>query len=89
MGDILSSKAQNMIDLKMGTPKEIYAAFDKAYTEDAKSFTNPKRLYNYFKTLYDIYKSGDGSVSMSMLFDKYEEISKSLSLKGQTWPKVG
>ena len=87
VGDILSSKAQNMIDLKMGTPKEIYAAFDKAYTEDAKSFTNPKRLYNYFKTLYDIYKSRDGSVSMSMLFDKYEEISEKFEFEGTNLAK--
>ena len=76
-----------MIDLKMGTPKEIYAAFDKAYTEDAKSFTNPKRLYNYFKTLYDIYKSGDGSVSMAMLFDKYEEISEKFEFEGTNLAK--
>ena len=76
VGDILSSKAQNMIDLKMGSAQEVYAVFDKAYTEDPKSFTNPKRLYNYFKTLYDIYKSGDSTVSMSMLFDKYEEVSE-------------
>ena len=76
VGDILSSKAQNMIDLKMGSAQEVYAVFDKAYTEDPKSFTNPKRLYNYFKTLYDIYKSGNSTVSMSMLFDKYEEVSE-------------
>ena len=87
VGDILSSKAQNMIDLKMGTPQEIYAVFDKAYTEDAKSFTNPKRLYNYFKTLYDIYKSGDTSVSMAMLFDKYEEVSEKFELEGTNLAK--
>lgn len=87
VGDILSSKGQNMIDLKMGTPQEIYAVFDSAYTQDAKSFTNPKRLYNYFKTLYDIYKSGDNSVSMSMLFDKYEEISEKFELEGTNLAK--
>ena len=87
VGDILSSKGQNMIDLKMGTPQEIYAVFDSAYTQDPKSFTNPKRLYNYFKTLYDIYKSGDNSVSMSMLFDKYEEISEKFELEGTNLAK--
>ena len=71
----------------MGTPQEIYAVFDKAYTEDAKSFTNPKRLYNYFKTLYDIYKSGDNNVSMAMLFDKYEEISEKFELEGTNLAK--
>lgn len=87
VGDILSSKAQNMIDLKMGTPQEIYAVFDKAYSEDAKSFTNPKRLYNYFKTLYDIYKSGDNSVSMAMLFEKYEEVSEKFEVEGTNLAK--
>ncbi|MDA9985217.1 hypothetical protein N9E55_04975 [Flavobacteriaceae bacterium] len=58
VGDILSSKAQTMIDFKIGSTKEVYAIFDRAYSEDAKSFTNPKRLYNYFKTLYDTYKGG-------------------------------
>lgn len=82
VGDILSSKAQNMIDFNIGTPREIYAIFDEAFTKDAQSFSNPKRLYNYFKTLYDIYKSGEGSVTMSMLFDKYEEISEKFELEG-------
>lgn len=82
VGDILSSKAQNMIDFKIGTPKEVYAIFDEAYAKDAPSFSNPKRLYNYFKTLYDIYKSGDKSVTTEMLFNKYEEISEKFELEG-------
>ena len=54
VGDILSSKAQNMIDFKIGSSQEVYAIFDRAFKEDPKSFTNPKRLYNYFETLYDM-----------------------------------
>ena len=34
VGDILSSKAQTMIDFKLGTPQEAYAVFDEAYTKD-------------------------------------------------------
>ena len=82
IGDILSSKAQNMIDFKIGTSQEIYAIFDEAYKKDAASFTNPKRLYNYFKTFYDIYKTGNGAVTTAMLFDKYEEISEQFELEG-------
>lgn len=82
VGDILSSKAQNMIDLKMGEAAEIYAIFDKAYNEDAASFTNPKRLYNYFKTLYDLYKAGKADVTTEMLFNKYEEISEKFEVEG-------
>ena len=82
IGDILSSKAQNMIDFKIGTSQEIYTIFDEAYKKDAASFTNPKRLYNYFKTFYDIYKTGNGAVTTAMLFDKYEEISEKFELEG-------
>ena len=87
VGDILSSKAQNMIDFKIGTSQEIYAIFDEAYKKDSASFTNPKRLYNYFKTLYDIYKSGNGAVTTAMLFDKYEEISEKFELEGTSLAK--
>ena len=51
----------------------IYNTFDKAFTTDPQSFTNPKGLYNYFKTLYDLYKEGGNEVTMEKLFDKYEE----------------
>ena len=82
VGDILSSKAQTMIDFKLGTPQEAYAVFDEAYTKDEASFTNPKRLYNYFKTLYDSYKINPAEVSTAMLFDKYEEISEKFEKEG-------
>lgn len=87
VGDILSSKAQSMIDFKAGTPKEIYATFDKAFTEDPVSFTNPKRLYNYFKILYDRFKGGDAEVTPELLFNKYEEISEKFELEGTSLAK--
>ena len=86
-GVILSSKAQNMIDFKIGTQEEIYATFDEAYTKDAKSFTNPKRLYNYFKTFYELYKAGKASITTAMLFDKYEDISEKFELEGTSLAK--
>lgn len=86
-GVILSSKAQNMIDFKIGTQEEIYATFDEAYTKDAKSFTNPKRLYNYFKTFYELYKAGKGSITTAMLFDKYEDISEKFEFEGTSLSK--
>ena len=76
LGDITSKKAQALLDYKMADIKEIYETFDEAYTKDAASFTNPKLLYNYFKTLYDRYKSGDEEVTTELLFNKYEEISE-------------
>ena len=57
IGSILASKAQTMMDYKLGTTAEIYATFDEAYTKDINSFTNPKGLYNYFKTMHALYKA--------------------------------
>ncbi len=76
VGDIISSKAQAMIDYKVGDKSLIYNTFDKAFTTDPNSFTNPKGLYNYFKIFYDLYKEGADQVTMEKLFDKYEEVSE-------------
>jgi tetratricopeptide (TPR) repeat protein len=80
-GDIISSKAQAMLDYKTADKMQVYKTFDLAFTTDAKSFTNPKGLYNYFKTLYDLYKQGDQGVSMEQLFNKYEEVSEKFELE--------
>ena len=65
-----------MIDYKVGDKSLIYNTFDKAFTTDPNSFTNPKGLYNYFKIFYDLYKEGTDQVTMEKLFDKYEEVSE-------------
>ena len=80
-GDIISSKAQAMLDYKTADKMKIYQTFDLAYQTDAKSFSNPKELYNYFKTLYDLYKDGSQGVSMEQLFNKYEEITEKFELE--------
>ena len=56
VGDVTGRKAQALLDFKMAELNEVYKIFDEAFTKDAASFTNPKFLYNYFKTLYDRYK---------------------------------
>ena len=76
VGEIISKKAQALLDFKQADLKEIYLTFDEAYKKDKKSFTNPKLLYNYFKTMYDRYKNGDIEVTMELLFNKYEEVSE-------------
>jgi tetratricopeptide (TPR) repeat protein len=82
VGDVISKKAQAMLDYELADLKTIYTTFDEAYTKDAASFTNPKLLYNYFKTLYDRYKEGDQEVSMELLFNKYEEVSEKFEIEG-------
>lgn len=76
LGDIIGKKAQAMLDYKLGDLKTVYDIFDEAFKKDAKSFSNPKHLYNYFKTFYDRYKQNDAAVTMELLFNKYEEISE-------------
>ena len=79
VGKILSSKAQAMVDNKLGTKREAYEIFDQAFTQDPKSFTSPKHLYTYFKTAYQLYKQGDKTAEV--LFDKYEEVSEKFALE--------
>jgi len=75
-GDIISSKAQAMLSYKIGSKKEIYDTFDKAFKEDPESFTNPKNLYGYFKSLYLLYKEGKEGVKLESLIEKYEELTE-------------
>jgi len=86
-GDIISSKAQAMLDYKTADKMEVYKTFDLAYQTDANSFSNPKELYNYFKTFYDLYKEGTHSVSMEQLFNKYEEVSEKFELESTNLAK--
>ena len=87
VGDILSSKAQSMLDYKIANKEEIYKIFDEAYRRDAASFTNPKELYNYFKTYYEFYKDGVDGVTMEKLFTKYEEVSEKFEVESTNLSK--
>ena len=76
-GDLLSKKAQLMYDNKVALNKsdsDLYSAFDDAYKADATTFTNPKALYTYFKTMIALYDAGQKPASE--LFTKYDEISE-------------
>jgi len=81
IGDVISKKAQALLDFKIGTLKEVYNTFDMAYQKDPTSFTNPKLLYNYFKIYFDLYKAGDQEVTMESLFEQYEEISEKFDIE--------
>ena len=82
IGNILSAKAQTMIDFKIGSSLEIYQIFDEAFKRDSKSFSNPKRLYSYFKVFYELYKSKNENISTEELFNKYEEVSEKFEIEG-------
>jgi tetratricopeptide (TPR) repeat protein len=76
IGEIISNKAQAMLDNKFASKSEIYKVFDEAYNKDRSSFDDPKPLYNYFKTYYELYKSNIDGVTISSVFNKYEDISE-------------
>jgi tetratricopeptide (TPR) repeat protein len=87
VGDILSSKAQSMLDYKIANKEEAYKIFDKAYSRDPLSFTNPKELYNYFKTYYELYKDGVDGITMEKLFIKFEEVSEKFEIESTNLSK--
>ncbi len=87
LGDIISKKAQAMLDYDLGDLKAVYTVFDEAFERDETSFSNPKHLYNYFKTFYDRYKQNDAAVTMELLFNKYEEISEKFEFESVTLAK--
>ena len=61
--------------------KKVYTTFNEAFIKDPSSFSNPKHLYNYFKTFYDRYKQNDPEVTTELLFNKYEEISEKFEVE--------
>ena len=75
-GTMYAKKAEVMYTYKSASDKEIYAAFEKAYNEDGKSFRNPKRLYYYFDVLFRLYESKDAEASIEKVFDKYEDLKE-------------
>ena len=82
-GKIISAKALSMLEYETAPLAEIYATFDLAFASDMESFANPKALYNYFKTLYTMYKNGDKNVTMDALFSKYEDVSEKFTIENQ------
>jgi tetratricopeptide (TPR) repeat protein len=45
-------------------------------------------LYSYFKTLYENYKAGDPSVTMAVLFSKYEDVSEKFAYENTKLSKT-
>ena len=76
IGKIYSSKGQAMIDNNFEDKLKIYQTFEYAYNNDINSFSNPKPLAYYFITAYELYTSGNPSVSLEVLFNKYEDLTE-------------
>ena len=76
VGQIMSNKAQKMFDYKLASKSEIYNLFENAYQTDPVSFDDPKPLYTYFKTYFELYKEGNSEITLSEIFNKYEELDE-------------
>ena len=76
VGQIMSNKAQKMIDYKLASKNEIFILFENAYQTDPLSFDDPKPLYSYFKTYFQLYKDGENDITLNQIFNKYEELSE-------------
>ena len=73
----MSNKAQALLENKLASKIEIFNTFDMAYSTDRASFDDPKPLYSYFKTYFELYKENSEGVTLwKSIFDKYEEISE-------------
>ena len=76
-GTYLAKASQLQYDNKelLGLTEDVlFSSFNKAYTTDAKTFTNPKSLYTYFSLVVDMYDSG--KIPAQELFNMYDEISE-------------
>lgn len=71
-GKVLVDKALLMMENNIGTKKEVYDIFDKAFKTDREGFTNPKGLYAYFSLLVDLHDAGQADISD--VFVKYDDV---------------
>lgn len=79
LGEVLGDKGLLMYDnqKELGlTDKQVYDAFDKAYTTDLKHFTSAKGLYVYFTKIVDLFKANQAPIQD--VFNKYDDVSEQL-----------
>ena len=56
--------------------EELYAIFDKGFTEDLNNFKHPKALYTYFSLKVDLYDKGAKTTKDAQdLFDKFDDVN--------------
>ncbi len=71
-GKNMAKVAQLKFDNNMGSKKQQFDAFDKAYKEDEETFTSPKSLYTYFSLAKDLFESNEKDIQE--VFDLYDII---------------
>ena len=77
-GENAADQAQLMYDTKIGTAKEQFDAFQKAFKMDSESISSAKNIYTRFKLAVDLYKDGE-QVSLQEVFDLYDDTQDKLN----------
>ncbi|TVZ53099.1 hypothetical protein [Dokdonia sp. Hel_I_53] len=77
-GENAADQAQIMYDYKIGTEKQQFEAFQKAFAMDAASIGSAKAIYTRFKLAVDLYQDG-GQVALQEVFDLYDDTQDKLS----------
>ncbi|GAA0711441.1 hypothetical protein GCM10009430_00930 [Aquimarina litoralis] len=72
LGDMHSDIGQIMYDNKIGTKESQFAEFNKAWTEDKKNFSSPKKVYTYFYLLVELQAAG--KKELQDVFDLYDGV---------------
>jgi len=72
VGAMHADIGQIMYDNKMGTAETQFEEFNKAWTQDKKSMTNPKNVYTFFSLLVDLH--GQGKKELQEVFDTYDAV---------------
>ena len=72
-GDIYAEIATLKYENKIGSKKEQYESYKKAWSSSEKHITDPKSLLIYFSLLVNLYESDDKEIKE--VFDTYEDVS--------------
>lgn len=75
-GDVMSKIAQLKYDNNLGTKKEQFDAFDKAFKKDKENFTSPKSIYTYFSLAVDLYEANE--MDIQSVFDLFDVITEKI-----------
>lgn len=82
-GTMYATIAQVMFDNGIGTKKQQFEAFDKAYKSDKKNFTSPKAIYTYFSLAVELHETNEKDVQE--VFDLYDEVIGKIEEEENLW----
>ena len=76
-GEDIADVALVMNENKIGTAKEQYDLFNKAWETDRATFTNAKGLYVYFVLAVELQEAG--TIELQEVFDMYDKVQEKIT----------